>query len=84
MSAQEAADAAISMIVKSYKDFLAATKQLRDADSALNDLGKRDVEVLIRGCTDVLVGNVMFSMRSQRYLLRHIFDDEGNGFRIVL
>jgi hypothetical protein len=50
----------------------------------LNDLGKRDVEVLIRGCTDVLVGNVMFSMRSQRYLLRHIFDDEGNGFRIVL
>jgi hypothetical protein len=84
MSAQEAADAANSMIVKSYKDFLAATKQLRDAVSALDDLGKRDVEVLIRGCTDVLVGNVMFSMCSQRYLPRHIFDDEGNGFRIVL
>jgi hypothetical protein len=84
LSAQEAADAAVEMILQSYQDFLAATTQLRDAASALDGLGKRDVEVLIRGCTDVLVGNVMFYMRSQRYLSRHVFDDEGNGFSIVL
>jgi hypothetical protein len=84
ISAQEAADAAFTMIAQSYQDFLAAKSSLRQAVMTRDSSLQRDVDTLIDGCMDVLVGNAYWTMHTRRYLRQDDFDSASNAFKIVL
>lgn len=84
ISAQEAADAAITMIVRSYEDLLVAKRRLREAIMTRDSSLLHDVDILIDGCVDVLVGNTYWSMHTRRYLKQEDFDSGSNAFKIVL
>jgi hypothetical protein len=84
VSAQEAADMAVEMIAQSYQDLTAAKNRLKHAVRNEDDAIQRDTEALLDGCTDVLVGNMIWSLSSHRYLTRGAVHDEGSAYTIVL
>jgi hypothetical protein len=84
ITVQEATDVAIEMIAQSYRDFLAASQHLEDAARLEDDATQRDIRTLLRGCTDVMVGNVMYSMYTPRYIARDVFDTDCHKITLVL
>jgi hypothetical protein len=84
ISAQEAADTVVGMIAQSYQDLIAAKNRLRHAVRNEDNAIQRDVETLLDGCTDVLVGNMIWSLSSNRYFARGAVHDEGKAYTIVL
>jgi hypothetical protein len=84
VSAQEAVDTAVEMIAQSYQDLIAAKNRLKHAARNEDNAVQRDIETLLNGCTDVLVGNMIWSLSSQRYLARGAVHDEAKAYKIVL
>lgn len=83
-TAQEATDVSIEMIAQSYRDFLDASRRLEDAARLEGDATQHDIRTLLRGCTDVMVGNVMYSMHTPRYIARGVFDTDCDKITFVL
>jgi hypothetical protein len=84
VSAQEAADTAVKMIAQSYQDLTVAKSRLKHAVRNEDDAIQRDIATLLDGCTDVLVGNMIWSLGSHRYLAKEAVHDEGKAYTIVL
>jgi type II secretory pathway predicted ATPase ExeA len=84
ISAQDAVNMTIKMLEESYKSFNAAVERLERAVDAESKEVKRDVEILVDACVDLLVGNVAWSLATRRYLPRTAFSDGSSGFEVVL
>ncbi|KAF2827090.1 terpenoid synthase [Ophiobolus disseminans] len=84
ISAQEAVDMTIEILDKSYREFLSAVECLKDAVSGEDEDVKRDFQIWVDACVDMLVGNVAWSLTIPRYLPRSALDDAGSGFKVIL
>lgn len=84
VSAQEAIDRVSSMAVRSWQDLLAAERRLRSAVGGEDEGIRSDVELLIRGCKDILVGGLMFTFHAPRYLPKTAFERDGRKYKVVL
>jgi hypothetical protein len=84
VSAQEAVDMTVQILEGSYKAFTAAVERLRCTVDAESEDVKRDVEVWVDACVDMLVGNVAWSLAIPRYLPRTAFSDGSLEFEVVL
>ncbi|KAH7406362.1 isoprenoid synthase domain-containing protein, partial [Phaeosphaeria sp. MPI-PUGE-AT-0046c] len=84
ISAQQAADKAISMMAQSWEDILDAKSCLRHAVRMEEDLIQRHVDILLDGFMDVLIGHVVYIWHTRRYLSKDVFDGNSHGFTVVL
>ncbi|KAF2125587.1 terpenoid synthase [Dothidotthia symphoricarpi CBS 119687] len=84
LTAQEAIDRVSNMAVLSWQDLLDAEQRLRIAVGGETERVQRDVELLIRGCKDILVGGLIFTFHAPRYLPKTAFDRDGRKFKVVL
>lgn len=84
LTAQQAVDKAVGMISQSYDDFEAAADRLRLAAKAESVQVQSDVDILIGGAMDVLVGNYVWTADSPRYLPKSAFTGHNLSFTVVL
>jgi cytochrome c556 len=84
ISAQEAVNMAIKDLEKSYKTFTAAVERLKSAVDAEPEDVRRDVNVWVDACVDLIVRNVAWSLAVPRYLPRAALSDRSSAFKVVL
>jgi hypothetical protein len=84
ISAQEAVDMAVKSLEESFGTYTAAVERLRHTVNAESEDVKRDVEVWVDACVDMLIGNGAWSLATPRYLPRSAFSDGSSGFEITL
>lgn len=60
VSAQEALDEVVATLEKSYEVFTAAERRLLETPGIDGKL-REDVQMLIKGCKDITLGNVFWS-----------------------
>jgi hypothetical protein len=84
ISAQQAANTALSMMAQSWEDILDAKSRLRHAVRMEEDLIQRHVNILLDAFMDVLIGHVAYIWHTRRYLSKDVFDGSSHGFTVVL
>jgi hypothetical protein len=82
ISPQAAVDKAVKMLEVSWENLLAAGTRLQDVADTEQD--KREVNVVITCCKEILVGHMAYCLRSARYMTDATFEGESNAFRVVL
>lgn len=83
-SAQVAVDRCVKLIEESWMRLLEAEKRLLDAYASEPDETRRDIETLIGGCKDVLVGHMVYSLKIPRNMSAARMSRADCSFRIVL
>jgi hypothetical protein len=83
-TAQTAVDRCVKMVEESWARLLKAEKRLVVAHAGESEKTKRDIEVLIGGCKDVLVGHMVYSLKIPRNMAAATMSEKDYSFKIVL
>ncbi|KAF2022488.1 terpenoid synthase, partial [Setomelanomma holmii] len=82
ISPQAAVNEAVKMMENSWQSLLAAAETLKYFAKTEQD--KREVQVLINSCKDIVVAHVAYCLRSSRYIAGITFEGCGKAFKIEL
>ena len=83
-SAQVAVDRCVKMVEESWARLLDAERRLVDAHAGESEKTKRDIEVLVGGCKDMVVGHMVYSLKIPRNMAAASMSEKDCSFRIVL
>ena len=84
ITAQEAVNETVAMLARGFGEFRGAADRLRVAVVGENDKVKRDVDTWIEGCVDLILGNMAWSLRTERYMAKAVVNAESTGCEQVL
>ncbi|KAF2022960.1 terpenoid synthase [Setomelanomma holmii] len=84
ITAQEAVDKTVAILAAGFAEFTGAAGRLKVAASAEDVEVKRDLDIWIEGCVDLILGNMVWSLRTERYMAKAKVNEEGTGCVVVL
>ncbi|KAH7071553.1 isoprenoid synthase domain-containing protein [Paraphoma chrysanthemicola] len=84
ITAQEAVDKTVDMLASGFGEFRSAADRLRATVFNEDVKVKRDVDTWIEGCVDLILGNMAWSLKTERYMAKAVVNPEGTGCVQVL
>jgi hypothetical protein len=84
ITAQEAVDETVVMLKRGFQQFQKAADRLKNECHAENADTKRDVGIWVNSCVDLILGNISWSLRTDRYMLKAELNKDRTGFEQVL
>ncbi|KAH7079800.1 isoprenoid synthase domain-containing protein [Paraphoma chrysanthemicola] len=86
ITAQEAVNKTVHMLASGFGEFRSAADRLRAAVSNDDIKVKSDVDTWIEGCVDLILGNMAWSLKTERYMAKAVVNLEGTGYtaRMIL
>ncbi|KAA8618123.1 Pentalenene synthase [Pyrenophora tritici-repentis] len=83
-SAQAAVDRCVKMVEQSWSRLLDAEKRLVQAHAGEEEQIRRDIETLVGGCKDIVVGHMVYSLKIPRNMAAAKMSEKDCSFRVVL
>jgi hypothetical protein len=83
-SAQVAVDRCVRMVEESWARLLDAERRLLDVYQGESGDVRREIEILIGGAKDVLVGHMVYSLKIPRNMAAARMGEKDSSFRVTL